>query len=309
LEDPLRDVRQSPYSLVIKSLKETDRKRIRSGLPVVLRGMQSGALYYAGGVNITKAPVDSPSYSDYFEQAQRTYEDDAGVKFPTPAKRDVIRIEGLMPLAATRQVNAGDQTLKVPQDYFKALVNPRAAHFHDDEPMSGLVMPADYCPQTLKNGQDIRFREMYAAMGAKMTGEEGGETGHTYTTKLETHEIITVGDLYTRITDGTLNDDQARRYGYAGAYDMWEKVNAAFLNRNAADADSEKILMVTFEPVDKASWAFFDPPSRPEASFIYDGQPASPSAYRSVVPREQGANDNAPEKTSKKQSKSGPQPS
>jgi hypothetical protein len=86
-------------------------------------------------------------------------------------------------------------------------------------------------------------------------------------------------------------------------------VNAAFLNRNAADVDHEKILMVTFEAVDKKSWAFFDPPSRPDASFIYDGQPASPSAYRSVVPNEPGANDNAPTEKSKKQGKSAPQPS
>ena len=150
------------------------------------------------------------------------------------------------------------------------------------------MLPADYCPQKITEGKPIRFREMIADMGSKMDGKEGLETGHTYTTTLNKARRMTVGQLYQEVCDGSFTDDMARRCGYAAAYDMWEKVNSAFLDRESPSIEDEEILVLDFDPVDKDSWAFFDPPHRPQASFIYNGEHPSPSAYRTHIP----ANDN-----------------
>ncbi|MCB9991806.1 MAG: hypothetical protein H6867_10650 [Rhodospirillales bacterium] len=292
LRKPLEDIRQSPYSLVIRALSEKDKTKIRRGTPVVLRGMQTGRLYHPGPVNVRQAPPESASYSDYFEQAQRAYKDDAGVSFPKPENRNILRVQEMIPIANVRPVDAAMQSLKVPSLYFDGLVSPRLAHFADDKPLTGLIMPADYCPQTLKAGAPIRFREMQADMDAKMEGTEGHETGHTYESKLLKVKRMTVGDLMDQVHNGEFTDEQARRCGYAGAYDVWEKVNAAFLNRGAPDLSREEILLLEFEPVDKKSWAYFNPPEAPKAAFIQDGKPVSPSAYRMIAGKLAGANDN-----------------
>lgn len=304
LREPLQDLRYTPYSLVVKSLSKDDKAKIRTGTPLVLKGQQTGRMYYPDNVNVNKAPdSDNPSYSDFFEQAQRAYEDDAGVKFP-PRKRDIIRIGELMPIANSRKIDAMHQTFKVPALHFDGLVAPRLAFFKSDEPLTGLALPADYCPQKLTEGEPIRFREMQSSIGSKMEGAEGLETGHTYTTTLTKARRVTVGDFYRQVTDGTFTDAMANRCGYAGAYDMWEKINSAFLDRESPSVESEELLILEFEPVDKNSWAFFDAPNRPEASFVYNGEHPSPSAYRTYIPSND--NDDAVDAPQKKQTASKP---
>ncbi|HIL27825.1 MAG TPA: hypothetical protein EYG18_00995 [Micavibrio sp.] len=298
LREPLQDLRHTPYSLVNKSLTKDEKAKIRTGTPVVLKGMQTGRMYYPDKVNVNKAPSDeNVSYSDYFEMAQRAYEDNAGVKFPAK-KRDIMRIGKLMPIANSRRVDALDQSFKIPSLHFDGLVCPRLAYFKKDEPLTGLVLPADYCPQKITEGKPIRFREMLADMGSKMDGKEGLETGHTYTTTLNKARRMTVGELYTEVCDGTFTDEMARRCGYAAAYDMWEKVNSAFLDRESPSVEDEEILVLDFKPVDKDSWAFFDPPHRPQASFVYNGEHPSPSAYRTHIPSND--NDGVQDKPKKK---------
>ncbi len=280
LRSPLEDIRHSPYSLIIRSISDEDKLRIRRGAPVVLRGMQTGRLYHPGPVNVRQAPKKNASYADYYEDAQRAYKDEAGVHFPKPGNRDVLRIEGLTPIANGRPVDAQMQSLKVPAQHFDGLVSPRLAFFNKDEPLTGLVMPADYCPQELKAGKPIRFREMESSMGSKMDGTEGTETGHIYETKLKKVRRMTVGQLLEEVSNKKITDKQAQSCGYAGAHDMWEKVNESFLNRESPDVAQEEILMLAFDAVEKKSWAYFNPVETPKAAFIHDGKPLSPSVYR-----------------------------
>lgn len=289
LRSPLEDLRQSPYSLVIPTIDEEDKARIRRGTPVVLRGMQTGRLYHPGPVSLRQAPPENASYAEYYEDARRAYQDEAGVAFPRQGERDVLRIQGLIPVANSRAVAPAMQSLKIPAQHFDGLVCPRLAYFNENQPLTGLVLPADYCPQALTAGKPIRFREMKAVMGSKMHGTEGLETGHVYETQLTGVRRMTVGALLEEVRGGRLTDDIARRCGYAGAHDLWEKVNDAFLGRESPDPMSEEILLLEFKPIDKETWAYFNPPDAPKAAFIHDGKPLPPSAYRN--------DSNAPVKT------------
>src|SRR5690606_8644243 len=103
-------------------------------------------------------------------------------------------------------VDAKAQSLKVPSQFFDGLVSPRLACFNDDEPLTGLVLPAYYCPQELTEGKPIRFREMKAGMGAKMEGAEGLETGHTYETELKKVHRLTVGELLEQVSRKKFTD-------------------------------------------------------------------------------------------------------
>lgn len=298
LRDPLEDIRQAPYSLVIGDISEADRKKVvHQRVPVVLRGMQTGRLYHPGPVNLTKAPKETASYADYYEEAQRAYEEEAGVPFPKADERYVMRVGELEPVGNNRYVDPTMQAFKVPSQHFDGLVSPRLAYFNDDQPLTGLVLPADYCPQEVKAGKPVRFREMKASMGSKMNGVEGIETGHMYETTLRKARRITVGKLMDEISAGKITDEQAQRCGYAGAHDMYEKVNAAFLNRESQDRMNEEVLMLEFDPVDKETWAFDPPFESLKAAFTRNGQPVPP--VRTIKP----SNDNRGKRGRKKAGK------
>jgi len=224
------------------------------------------------------APPENASYGDYYEEARRAYQDEAGVKFPPQGDRTVLRIQGLFPIANNRAVEPNMQSLKIPAQHFDGLVSPRLAFFQ--KPLTGLVLPADYCPQELAEGKPIRFREMKSGMGGKLNGAEGMETGNIYETTLTGLRRMTVGQLMDEVRSGKITDEAAQRCGFAGAHDMWEKVNESFLSRESPDPMQEEILVLEFDKVKKDSWAYFNPPDAPKAAFIHDGKPLSPSAYR-----------------------------
>jgi hypothetical protein len=241
---------------------------------------------------IPKVPNVTTGFENYFEQARRAYEDDAGVKFPKADDINILLVQKPMPMANTfpAGIDANMQSVKVPQLYFDGLASPRLAHFNSKRALTGLVMPAAYSLQKLEEGKPVRFREMDAGMGAKLSAEEGIDTGHTYESR-NLHKVtrMKVQDLYDKISSGEINDTQAQACGFGGAFDMWEKVNEAFITHESPDPGSEEILLLEFEPVDLKSWAYFNPPEAPEAAFTFGGQPVPPSAYRWTTPP---ANDN-----------------
>src|SRR5690606_12773847 len=101
----------------------------------------------------------------------------------------------------------------------------------------------------------------------------------------------TLGDFYDMVLGKKFTDKDARRYGYAGAHDMFEKINSAFMNKERPDPLAEEILLIDIAPVKTKSWAYFNPAEAPKAAFIRDGKPLSPSAYRWHNPKP-GDNDN-----------------
>ena len=295
LRSPLKDIRFAPYSLVVGKLSDEQKRRIEAGVPVIFRGEQTGRIYYGGPVSlrkIPKVPNVTTGFENYFEQARRAYEDDAGVKFPKADDINILLVQKPMPMANTfpAGIDANMQSVKVPQLYFDGLASPRLAHFNSKRALTGLVMPAAYSLQKLEEGKPVRFREMDAGMGAKLSAEEGIDTGHTYESR-NLHKVtrMKVQDLYDKISSGEINDTQAQACGFGGAFDMWEKVNEAFITHESPDPGSEEILLLEFEPVDLKSWAYFNPPEAPEAAFTFGGQPVPPSAYRWTTPP---ANDN-----------------
>ncbi len=286
LRKPLTDIRFVPYSLVVGDLSDEQKRRIDAGVPVIFRGEQTGRYYFGGPVSlrqVPKVPGVTTGFDDYFEQARRAYEDDAGVQFPVKDVRNILLIQKPVPVAHTRpgQINATMQSIKVPKLYFDGLVAPRLAHFNDKRPLTGLVIPADYSLQQLEEGKPIRFREMDAGMGAKLSADEGADTGHIYESRnLERVTRMKVRDLYQRVTSGEISDTQAQAYGFGGAVDMWEKVNEAFTSHESADPGAEEIYLLDFAAVRPESWAYFNPPEAPEAALTFGGQPVTPSAYR-----------------------------
>ncbi|MCM2344705.1 MAG: hypothetical protein NDJ24_09115, partial [Alphaproteobacteria bacterium] len=293
LRKPLEDIRLAPYSLLVGALSEEQKKKIDKGAPVILRGELTGRVYYGGPVSLRKLPAGGKGFETYLEQAQRAYEDDSGLKLPVEEHRNILLVQRLLPIANSRPgaIDARIQTIKVPQAFFDGLVSPRLAHFDARKPFTGLVLPVMYSQQTLEEGKPLRLREMNAPMCAKIDGIEEKDTGHIYESKnLAKVTRLTVGALYEKVSSGEISDAQARHCGFASGFDMWEKVNNAFLAHESPDPSREEIYLLEFDRVNPRSWAYFNPPEAPEAAFSFGGQPVPPSAYRWTPP---GVNDNA----------------
>ena len=282
LRRPLEDIRLAPQALIVGKISQPKRDRMDKGAPVILRGEQTGRLYYAGPVDIKRAPPekDAGSWTDFYGQARDAYVE-SGSKFPGPRSRDVIVVQTPAPLAYTRRnIDPSVQTVKVPGLHFDALVCPRLGYYDDDRKPTGIVLPVDYCPQRLDVGKPVRFREMSAPMGAKMDGIEGTDTGHIYESTLRGVKRMTVGELGRKVGKKEITDRMAQGYGFADAISMWEKVNGSFVNQESPSVANEEIYLLDFDEVDKNSWAYWDPPSAPVAALSYGGEPVPPSAYR-----------------------------
>ena len=278
LRQPLRDIRHGPNALIVPSLNDDDRQSVRRGAAIVLRGQETGRLYYGGRTSLRKAPVETEALRDFYEQARVSYQD-ANILFPPSDARDMLIVQDLMPIAGPGRSVPGDlQTLKVPSIWFDGLVAPRLAHFN--RKLTGLAMPADFCPQRIVAGQPIRFREMQGTMWAKAEGADGAETGHGYVTMVKSAEHLTLDELRARIADKRFTDSDARRFGYAGGHDLWEKLNQGFVDRGQRHPGAERVLMIEFRPVQAKDWSYFNPPKAPKAVFTESGKPVPPSAYR-----------------------------
>lgn len=279
LRKPLVDLRMAPAALVVPKISAEDKARIKKGAEVILRGEQTGRLYYPGKVDVLKPPAREQGYQDFYAEAEKAYVEDAGVKFPAYTQRDILVIEQPTPIAQSRRnVDPTMQAIKVPSRFFDGLVNPRLAHFSKTPAFTGLVLPRDYTTQKLEAGKPIRFREMNAPMGAKLTGADAADTGNIYESKnLNDVRIVKVKDLKTAVTD-----EYAQRCGFSSAYDLWEKVHTAFLEIEAADAAEEEVYLLDFDKVDKKSWAYWNPSRAPKAAYTYNGEHVPPSAYRAV---------------------------
>jgi hypothetical protein len=273
----------SPYSLVIPKVSVEDRKKIKHGAAVVLKGEQTGRLYYGGPVDLVRAPKIDQGFQDYYRDATRAYTE-AGMDFPAAAAREVLVIETLKPLVQTRRhLDSAMQSVKVPALFFDALVSPRLSHMPADKPLTGLVLPVNYSPQELQPGQPIRFREMQAPLGAKLEGVTGKDTGQIYESTLQDVRRLRVGDL------GNVDIETAQRNGFASPHEMWEQVHRAFLNQESVNPNAEEVYVLKFSRVKKSSWAYFNPPEAPKAALVYDGKPVPPSAYRPAIHRRLGA--------------------
>lgn len=283
IQKPLIDTRYSPYAFVIKKLPEETEKLIRKRKPVILEDEQTGRLYYPGPISLKKAPLEQDtSFVDFFEQAKRAFNDEAGVPFPKEEERQILVVQKLTPVAFSRELDIGMQPVKVPDLYFTALTAPRLSYFNNAEPLTGLILPVNYCPQKLSKNAPIRFREMNAPMTAKLDGIEETETGHIYeSTNLEDVQRMTVGTLLEKVSNGDITDQMARRCGFGSAFDMWEKTNNTFLNAESPAPEKEEIYLLLFDEVKKESWAYYNPNERPEAAFIEENSlPPPPTGYK-----------------------------
>ncbi len=279
LRAPIEDIRLAPAALVINKIPAEDKAKIRGGATVILRGQQTGRLYFPGPVDIVKSPAREEGFQDFYDEAEKAYVHDAGVEFPKAAQREVLVIQQPVPLAQTRRnIDPAIQSVKVPNRFFDGLVSPRLAFFPKTPAFTGLVLPVDYTTQKLETGKPIRFREMDTPMGAKLTGADDTDTGHIYESKnLTDVRRVKVADLRTAVTDA-----YAQQCGFSSSYDLWEKVHSAFLDQDL-DADQEEVYLLNFDKVAKSSWAYWNPPKAPDAALTYDGKHVPPSAYRQAL--------------------------
>ncbi|HEY8191935.1 MAG TPA: hypothetical protein VIG74_05885, partial [Alphaproteobacteria bacterium] len=281
LEKPIDDIRYSPLAIVIRKLSEQQKQSVKDGATVILRGEQTGRLYYPGPVDIVKAPTEQGTWDDLYERSRRAYENESGVDFPGPRSREVLIMQQPVPLAHTRRnIDPAMQSIKVPELHFMGLVCPRRAHFDADKPFTGLLMPADGVHQKLETGKPIRFRETTGTMTAKLDNTAQTDTGHIYETTLRKVRYVKVGDLLREIEQKKFTDAMAQRFGFAGSFDMWEKITQSYTNVDSPDSAAEAVCLLEFDPVDKNSWAYWNPPEAPVAALTYDGKPVPPSAYR-----------------------------
>lgn len=306
LRRPLEDVRLSPYALIVPKLDEAQQQALADGKQVIFRGAQTGRLYYGGNAVQAKSPAENASFGDFYDRARRSYENESGVPFPASAERDVLVVQRLEPVAQSRRdVDPSAQAVRVPSLFFDALTCPRLAHF--DQQVTGLALPVDYILQKMTPGEAIQFREMTGPLAARLNYDTGPETGNIYESTLEGVRRVTMGALLEEVSSGKLKDEQAQRFGFPSAYDMWEKLNQIFLDQNIRDPQTEEVYLLNFAPVDGKSWAYFNPPEVPQAAITYDGNPVPPSAYRPAMPKP-AANDNEPMAAPEQKKEGGPGP-
>lgn len=299
LRNPLRgDARLYPMALIVDVPDASQRKAIRAGKPVILRGQQTGRMYYGGNVSLHDSPKKAESsFGDFIDSARRAYEDEAGIVFPSGTRRKAMVIQELIPLANTRTVKPRMQAVKVPSIYFDGLVSPEMAAFNGpgstDKPIKsfrGLALFADYVTQDIKAGKPIRFTEVAAPFGSRLDGETHPATGAIYESRnVSQVRVLPFGGidaegkpfgLRGEIASGKFSEREARHFGYAGCDDMVWKLTEAMRNRETQNPEHENILLISFDRVDKSSWAFFNPPRIPLAGFTFNGEPIPPSAYR-----------------------------
>lgn len=299
LRDPLNDIRLAPYSLVLQQPTPYQREKIERGATLILRGKQTGRLFYPGPVKLKSfkaAPPETGAYEDYYAQARAAYSA-VGASLPKPDQRAVLLVQKLHPVGNTRpNLDPAMQTVKLPAKMFDGLVAPILANADKNIPFTGLAMPADLCPQKMEVRKPIRFREMRGDIALKLSGDTNPETGHIYESVLKKVRRVTMNQFHDMVfgaasgkAQARFTDADARRYGYPAAFDMWEKLNQTFVDSDSQDPGREEILLLEFDEVNRKSWAFADPVHAPVAAFIHDGKPVPPSAYRAFA---KAANDN-----------------
>lgn len=287
--------------LAIPNISEEQRNKIKKGLPVVVREIETGVLYHVGPASLHKMPPGADKSRPLL--LEKIHNDYTRAGMPLN-DRDIIYllgIEDMYPLVNTRDIDASQQSFQLPHVQFMAAVHPAFVAMGKTR-VTSTVIPVDYCPQILLPDKPLRLRETEGRLFDNARGNPGPDTGHTFETTLrhivgadENGKVqgVTLSQLFRdarsgviapAIVQGTgaMNADQLENVLRSWAADSWK-----------GDAMEQRVLLATFDPVNDRyfqsgrderhnAWAFFNALSPPDAALTPNGLPISPSVYRKV---------------------------
>ncbi len=289
------DIRIPYRGIAVPELAKDKKNAIARGKPLIFREIETGRMYAAGAASVHEKTDKFPILT---EKAIRDYAH-AGHEISKPDKITYIGIEGLYPLANTRNFEMGTQGFKLPSAQFDALTHPRFAGF-GDKPLTSVIIPLDYCPQRLSPDKTLRLREMAAKAFSNIEGGGGMETGHIYDTTLRhvigidctgEKEGVTLADLSRKIRASEISPAIVSGAGFTGVDHLENRLTQWAVERWKDNPMGQRVLVATFDQVNKAyndnnrderynMWGQFNSLSAPLAALKRGGKPVLPSAYQ-----------------------------
>lgn len=274
---PLEDAAFMPYAVVIPKLSPGLVKHIDNGLPVLLREMETGRLYFTGPSHIAAMPEDSGRYARFYRQARKIWEELAGKTLPHDGH--VLVIEGVHEIAHNAGLDMSQTGIKLPQDHFDQLTWPRGAH--KSVPLTGFILRRDYYIDMPVAGQPLLLHETRTPPVGLVDGQtaESVITGHGYTAMCRDVRSVSLESLYIQITSGEFSDEVAHSFGYASAWDAFEQINSVLMAQHVPHPMRELFLMVSVDPVKPESWFYNNPHDLPKAVLCRANEPLSAHFY------------------------------
>lgn len=287
----LQDIAYFPHAYIIPKIDRELKAKINAcKTHVLLREEETGRLYYTGPARIETNPPETKRFERLHAQARLGWESDSGVTYP--AQRSIIVTEGLYPVAGSKPYLDVTTSLNFPVPQFDQLVWPRGVHA--PQKLTGLVLRKSYQPFPLTSGQRVLLREENVHYTDKLLGEDGKLTGHAYSATIDKSDVMTLGTLYTKVSAGEMTDEQAQKFGFPSAWDMFTTLNHVVTMQSTQDTMAEEFEFVYFNAVKQDDWVYFDPEKAPEASIVRAGHVTSPSAFHLMEPQPKPEPDSSP---------------
>lgn len=262
---------EKPASETIKALSQKQK--------VLLRELETGRMYHTGPAKLVASPDDGDYRSIHLNDAAKRAYEYAGKDFP--ASPVVLGIEGLYPVANTRDMPSDVQTFKLPKQNFDGLIYHEIANLPKE--VKGLIVPSECVAQSLKAGEIVRLRESSGDMFDNICGDSGEDTGHVYDTKLKkVVSDITLRELFNKVESGELNEKIMTDFGFQSKSHIQQVFSQYAANMQKPDYEEIPVVIVEFDKVKKDDWGYWNPPEAPVAAMLRGKKAIAPSSYRAV---------------------------
>lgn len=219
--------------------------------PVIVRGIEDARLAAVSSTdmlpvrnNEDKTPLSrittfdpaDPSMADIWEKVRKDYKA-AGIELNPKKKLWALEIEDIYPLANTRKLDEDMPSIKLPRLHFDALVAPQYANMGND-PLSAVLLPLDYFPQTIKAGDQIRLRQMDTDMWRNIHGEtDAVDLGHSYESVVTDVFCAPRDEFIRKVEKGQISKSFLKAAGFAGGnvqhlnqvLDGWSRKNGKII--------------------------------------------------------------------------------
>ncbi len=284
-------------ALIVPDLKKSFANAVNNKKkPVLVRCLETGQIYATGPSSVIELPKDD-SVSIMRDKVIADYAR-AGIELTPKDKLYMLGIEGLYPLAGTRNVDFSAQSFKLPGLMFDGLTSPEYSSL-GHQPIQAVLLPVDYYPQKLVPDEKVLLREMKARMLGNLEGDaDSEETGHLYETTLRDvwglgeggeKEGIMRADFERMVKNGEIPKTVLEAAGFiGGSFDhVQRRLDEMAAIKGKGDPYDLKLVLATFDRVNEEyfkngrkqefnKWAYNHPVKAPKAALLWDGQPAPP---------------------------------
>lgn len=252
--------------LVVRdTLTSTQKRQIndvlrgKSSKAIVLREIESGHLYTTGQTTVKKAPpLGSGKYAQIMEKAQVDYTQ-SGDPLSEKDKLVTLEVEGIFPLANTRNLGKVDQAFYLPQANHTALYAPELMAM-GTTPITAIIMPSDYQVQNLHTGKLLRLWETDGAANTHIRGQPGAPTGRIHDTILRDHfgvaangqvEGVALKDFLATAKKDDRVRDMIIQAGYSGPAELERRMMEWAVDKWKEVPMEQPIFAATFDAVNQ----------------------------------------------------------